>query len=349
MKLSKFKFDLPINQIAKYPKTERDESRLMVIHRDTGKIEHKIFKDIIDYFDEDDCLVINDTKVFPARLSGNKEKTGAKIEVTLLRPLGEDSHLWDVNVDPARKIRVGNKIYFGDELLVAEVVDNTTSRGRTISFHFDGTKEEFYDLIDHIGQMPLPEHIAREVEPEDYERYQTIYASEKGAVTAHSAGLHFTKHLIKRLEIKGINIMPVTLHMGVGNCRCVDVEDLSKFKMDVENYIVKQPTVEEVNKTLANNKKVIAVGISTMKALESSTTVDSKLKSIDNGWTNTFIFPPYNFKVCNTLITNFHLPSSTMLMSACAFGGYDLVMKAYATAIEEDYQFFNYGDAMLIL
>ncbi len=348
MKLSEFKFDLPPNLIALYPTQNRDESRLMVIDKKSGKIEHKIFKDVINYFNDGDTFVTNDTKVFPARLYGNKEKTGAKIEVFLLRELNRDMRLWDVLVDPARKIRVGNKLYFGDGELVAEVIDNTTSRGRTIRFLFDGDEEAFNKTIDALGETPLPKYIERKAEPEDRDRYQTIYAKNKGAVAAPTAGLHFTLQLMKRLEILGVNVTPITLHIGLGTFRPVDVEDLTKHKMDSENYIVTSDTEQIVNKTLEKKKKVLAVGTTVMKALESSVSANGRLKA-NEGWTDKFIFPPFDFKICSGLITNFHMPESTLLMMACAFGGYELVMKAYQEAIKEKYRFFSYGDAMLII
>lgn len=321
----------------------------MVVHRATGKIEHKVFKDVIEYFDEGDVFVTNNTKVFPARLYGNKEKTGAKIEVFLLRELNQDLRLWDVLVDPARKIRVGNKLYFGDSDLVAEVIDNTTSRGRTIRFLFDGTDEEFYKTVDTLGETPiLKEFIEREVETSDRERYQTIYAEHVGAVAAPTAGLHFTKHLLKRLEIKGVAVSPITLHIGLGTFRQVDVEDLTKHKMDSENYDIPQGTVDLVNKALDRKKTVVSVGTTALKTIESSVTANGRLKA-SSGWTDRFIIPPYEFKIANALITNFHLPESTLLMTTSAFGGYDLIMKAYQEAIKEKYKFFSYGDAMLIL
>lgn len=348
MKLSEFKFDLPSGLLALHPVENRDESRLMVINRKDGKIEHKIFKDVVDYFDEGDVLVNNDTKVFPARLYGNKEKTGAKIEVFLLRELNKEMHLWDVLVDPARKIRVGNKLYFGDGDLVAEVIDNTTSRGRTIRFLYDGTDEDFYRAIDSLGETPLPKQIKRKAEEEDRERFQTIYARNVGAVAAPTAGLHFTKQLMKRLEIKGVDISSITLHIGLGTFRAVDVEDLTKHKMDSENFRVPLETAEVVNQALDNKKRVCAVGTTSMRALESSVSAGGRLKP-NEGWTDKFIFPPFEFKICNAMITNFHLPESTLLMMACAFGGYDLIMKAYEIAKQEKYRFFTYGDAMLIL
>jgi len=349
MKLSDFKFEIPKKLIALHPPENRDESRLMVIHKDTGKIEHKIFKDVIDYFDTGDVFVTNNTKVFPARLYGNKEKTGAKIEVFLLRELNQDLRLWDVLVDPARKIRVGNKLYFGDSDLVAEVIDNTTSRGRTIRFLFDGTDEEFYKTIDTLGETPiLKDFIERDVVDADRERYQTIFAKHVGAVAAPTAGLHFTHHLMKRLEIKGVEVTPITLHIGLGTFRKVDVEDLTKHKMDSENYDIPQETVELVNRALDQKKRVVSVGTTPLKTIESSVTANGRLKS-SSGWTDKFIIPPYEFKIANALITNFHLPESTLLMTASAFGGYDLIMKAYQEGIKENYKFFSYGDAMLII
>ncbi len=349
MKLSDFKFDVPKKLISLYPTENRDESRLMVLNRKTGQIEHKIFKDIVDYFGDGDVFVTNDTKVFPARLYGNKEKTGAEIEVFLLRELNPDLKLWDVLVDPARKIRVGNKLYFGDSDLVAEVIDNTTSRGRTIRFLFDGTPEEFHKTIDSLGETPLlKEFIERKVEPEDRERYQTVFAKNVGAVAAPTAGLHFTPHLLKRLELQGVDVASITLHVGLGTFRQVDVEDLTKHKMDSENYAIPARTVDLVNKALDHKKKVVAVGTTSLKTVESSVTANGRLKE-STGWTDKFIIPPYEFKIANTLVTNFHLPESTLLMTTAAFGGYDLIMKAYKEAIKEKYRFFSYGDAMLIL
>src|SRR5690606_1987526 len=348
MKLSEFKCDLPSGLLALHPVENRDESRLMVLHRKDGKIEHKIFKDIVDYFDEGDVLVNNDTKVFPARLYGNKEKTGAKIEVFLLRELNREMHLWDVLVDPARKIRVGNKLYFGDGDLVAEVIDNTTSRGRTIRFLYDGTDEDFYKAIDSLGETPLPKQIKRKAESADRERFQTIYAKNVGAVSAPTAGLHFTKQVMKRLEIKGVDIASITLHIGLGTFRAVDVEDLTKHKMDSENFRVPDETASIVNKALDNKKRVCAVGTTAMRSLESSVSAGGRLKP-NEGWTDKFIFPPFEFKMCNAMVTNFHLPESTLLMMACAFGGYDLVREAYEVAKKEEYRFFTYGDAMLIV
>lgn len=348
MKLSAFKFDLPSSHIALYPTENRDDSRLMVLHRDSGEIEHRAFSDITDYFDEKDMFVVNNTKVFPARLYGNKEKTGAKIEVFLLRELNKEMKLWDVLVDPARKIRVGNKLYFGEGELVAEVIDNTTSRGRTIRFLNDSTEDEFYGLIDRLGETPLPKEIDRQTETEDRERFQTIYAEHLGAVAAPTAGLHFTKQLMKRLELKGIDTKPITLHIGLGTFRSVEVEDLSKHKMDSENYWVGNETEKRVNQALAENTKICAVGTTAMRSLESSVSANGLLKA-NSGWTDKFIFPPYNFKICDALVTNFHLPKSTLLMTASAFGGYDLVMKAYKIAMKKKYRFFSYGDAMLIV
>jgi S-adenosylmethionine:tRNA ribosyltransferase-isomerase len=348
MKLSEFKFDLPANLLALYPTENRDESRMMVINRKEKTIEHHVFKDIINYFSDGDVMVMNDTKVFPARLYGNKEKTGAKIEVFLLRELNKEARLWDVLVDPARKIRVGNKLYFGESDLVAEVIDNTTSRGRTIRFLFDGSQEDFYKAIDELGETPLPKYIKRKAEPEDRERYQTIFAQNKGAVAAPTAGLHFTKQVVKRLEIKGVSIVPVTLHVGLGTFRPVDVEDLTKHKMDSENFFVSQKTSDQVNEALDNRNRVCAIGTTSMRALESSVSANGRLKP-NEGWTDKFIFPPYDFRIPNALLTNFHMPESTLLMMACAFGGFNLVMEAYQTAIREKYRFFSYGDSMLII
>ncbi|QHT70091.1 tRNA preQ1(34) S-adenosylmethionine ribosyltransferase-isomerase QueA [Rhodocytophaga rosea] len=348
MKLSEFKFDLPANLLALYPAENRDEARMMVVNRKAKTIEHKVFKDIIDYFGDGDVMVINNTKVFPARLYGNKEKTGAKIEVFLLRELNKEAHLWDVLVDPARKIRVGNKLYFGDGDLVAEVIDNTTSRGRTIRFLYDGSDADFYKTIDELGETPLPKYIKRKAEPADRERYQTIYAEHTGAVAAPTAGLHFTRQVMKRLEIKGVDITPITLHVGLGTFRPVDVEDLTKHKMDSENFIVSDLTADKVNGALDARKRVCAIGTTTMRALESSVSANGRLKA-NQGWTDKFIFPPYDFRIPNALVTNFHMPESTLLMMTCAFGGYDLIMQAYTTAVKEKYRFFSYGDVMLIL
>jgi S-adenosylmethionine:tRNA ribosyltransferase-isomerase len=348
MKLSEFKFELPLNLIAMEPADNRDESRLMVVHRDSGKIEHKVFKDIVNYFDDGDMMVANDTMVFPARLYGRKEKTGAKIEVFLLRELNAEMHLWDVLVDPARKIRVGNKLYFGNGDLVAEVIDNTTSRGRTIRFLFDGTSADFDKVIETLGETPLPKYIKRKIKPEDKERFQTIFAKHKGAVSAPTAGMHFTRQLVKRLQLKGVDMSYITLHIGLGTFRQVDVEDLTKHKMDSENFIVGEETVNAVNKALDNKNRVCAIGTTTMRALESSVSATNRLKPRD-GWTDRFIFPPYDFKICNAMVTNFHQPESTLLMMTAAFGGFDLTMEAYNVAKKEKYKFLTYGDAMLII
>ena len=349
MKLSEFKFDLPEELIADHPVENRDESRLMVLHRETGKIEHRLFKDIIEYFDEGDVMIMNNTRVFPARMYGNKEKTGAKIEVFLLRELNRESLLWDVLVDPARKIRIGNKLYFGDdESLVAEVIDNTTSRGRTLRFLFDGPYEEFKQKITELGETPLPKYIKRDVVPEDEDRYQTIYAKEEGAVAAPTAGLHFSRELLKRLEIKGIDFAEITLHIGLGTFRTVEVEDLTKHKMDSEQVIISEKCADIVNKAKVNKKKVCAVGTTSMRAIETSVSTEGLLKPYD-GWTNKFIFPPYDFSIADCLITNFHTPLSTLLMMISAFAGHDLMMEAYHEAIKEKYRFYSYGDAMLIL
>jgi S-adenosylmethionine:tRNA ribosyltransferase-isomerase len=349
MKLSAFKFNLPKELLAEHPAKTRDEAKLMVLHRSTGKIEHKKFKDIINYFDDKDVMIFNNTKVFPARLYGNKEKTGAKIEVFLLRELNRDSRLWDVLVDPARKIRIGNKLYFGDDdMLVAEVIDNTTSRGRTLRFLFDGPYEEFKKTIETLGQTPLPKYIKRNVVPEDAERYQTVYAEIEGAVAAPTAGLHFSKQLLKKLEIKGLNFAHLTLHTGLGSFRPVEVEDLTKHKMDSEEIIITDKCADIVNKGKMEKRKICAVGTTSMRAIETSVSVEGFLKPY-SGWTNKFIFPPYEFSVANCMVTNFHMPESTLLMQVCAFGGYDLVMKAYKEAIKDKYRFYSYGDAMLIL
>lgn len=351
-KLSQFSFDLPKNLIAQYPAPNRDESRLMVVHRNTGKIEHRIFKDLLEYFDEGDVMIFNNTKVFPARLYGRKEKTGAKIEVFLLRELNNESRLWDVLVDPARKIRVGNKLYFSDEhdndVLVAEVVDNTTSRGRTIRFLYDGSDEEFQKELNYLGNTPLPKYITRPAEDLDKERYQTIYAKEIGAVAAPTAGLHFSRELMKRLEIKGVEFAELTLHVGLGTFRSIDVEDLSKHKMDAEFFRILPKGVDTVNKAKEGRGRICAVGTTSMRAIESAVSAEGMLKPAE-GWTNKFIYPPYDFSIANAMITNFHLPKSSLLIMICAFGGYDLVMEAYHTAIKEGYRFFSYGDAMLIL
>ena len=349
MKLSEFDFDLPEELIAEHPSDNRDESRLMVVHRDTGKIEHKLFKDIINYVDEGDIMIRNNTKVFPARMYGNKEKTGAKIEVFLLRELNRESLLWDVLVDPARKIRIGNKLYFGeDESLVAEVIDNTTSRGRTLRFLFDGSYEEFKQKITELGETPLPKYIQRPVEPTDEERYQTIYASEEGAVAAPTAGLHFSRELLKRLEIKGVDFAELTLHIGLGTFRPVEVEDLTKHKMGSERAYVSQMNADIINKGIKNKKNVCAIGTTSVRTIESSVSSENLLKPFD-GWTNKFIFPPYEFSIADAMVTNFHTPSSTLLMMISAFMGHDLMKEAYEIAVKEKYKFYSYGDAMLIL
>ena len=349
MKLSEFSFDLPDELIAKYPTENRDDSRLMVLNRKDGTIEHKSFKDLLDYFDDGDVMVLNDTQVFPARMYGNKEKTGAKIEVFLLRELNRESLLWDVLVDPARKIRIGNKLYFGeDDSLVAEVIDNTTSRGRTLRFLFDGPYEEFKAKITELGETPLPKYIDRPVEPEDEERFQTIYARVEGAVAAPTAGLHFSRQLMKRMELKGIQFAPLTLHVGLGSFRPVEVEDLTKHKMDSEQLIIPQSAVDVVNEAKSNKKRVCAVGTTCMRAVETSVSTEGTLKAFD-GWTNKFIFPPYDFQIADALVTNFHTPLSTLLMMISSFCGHELMMRAYHEAIKEKYRFYSYGDAMLIL
>ena len=348
MKLSQFKFKLPDELIAQHPANHRDESRLMVLNRKTGAIEHKTFKDVLDYYNEHDLFVFNDTKVFPARLYGNKEKTGAQIEVFLLRELNRDGRLWDVLVEPARKIRIGNKLYFGDDdSIVAEVIDNTTSRGRTLRFLYDGDHEEFKKKLFNLGETPLPKNITRPLEPEDEDRFQTIYAKNEGAVSAPAAGMHFSRELMKRMEIKGIDTAFITSHMSLGNFRDIDVEDLTKHKMDSEQMIITQETVEIVNEARDRGCNICAVGGTVMRSLETVVGTEGKIKTFD-GWTNKFIFPPYDFTVANSLITNFHLPYATLLMLAAAFGDYDHVMNAYEVAIKEKYQFGVYGDAMLI-
>lgn len=349
MKLSNFNFNLPAELLAEYPAENRDEARLMVVHRKTGEIEHRLFKDIIEYFDEGDVMVLNNTKVFPARLYGNKEKTGARIEVFLLRELNAEQRLWDVLVDPARKIRIGNKLYFGDDdSLVAEVIDNTTSRGRTLRFLYDGSYEEFRAKLVELGETPIPKYITRPVEEEDAERYQTIYAKEEGAVAAPTAGLHFSKHLMKRLEIKGVDFAELTLHVGLGTFNPVEVEDLSKHKMDSEEIHISQEACDIVNNAKTKKSKVCAIGTTSMRAMESSVSSSRTLNPFD-GWTNKFIFPPYDFSVADCMVTNFHTPKSTLLMMISAFMGHDLMRKAYDEAIKENYKFYSYGDAMLIL
>ena len=349
MKLSQFKFKLPEALIAQTPALHRDECRLMVVHRKTGEIEHKEFKDVIQYFDDGDVMVFNDTKVFPARLYGNKEKTGARIEVFLLRELNPEHKLWDVLVEPARKIRIGNKLYFGeDESMVAEVIDNTTSRGRTLRFLYDGPHEEFKGALYSLGQTPLPEYIKREANEEDAEAYQTIFAKNEGAVVAPSAGIHFSRELMKRLEIKGVEQGFLTVHCGLGAFREIDVEDLTKHRMDSEDMSVTEDLVEMVNHAKDNGKRVCAVGTSTLRGIASAVSMGGHMKTY-TGWTNKFIFPPYDFTVSTSLVTGFHMPYSTMLMMVCAFGGYELVMKAYDVAVKEGYKFGAYGDAMLVI
>jgi S-adenosylmethionine:tRNA ribosyltransferase-isomerase len=349
MKLSDFTYELPEKLVAEYPNKNRDESKLMVIDRKDYSIQHRQFKDMIEYFDEDDVVVLNNTKVFPARLYGNKEKTGARIEVFLLRELNAEQRLWDVLVDPARKIRIGNKLYFGnDDKLVAEVIDNTTSRGRTLRFLCDVGYEDFRQLLIDLGETPLPKYINREVEPEDKERYQTIYAKHEGAVAAPTAGLHFSKHLMKRLEIKGIKFSEITLHVGLGSFNPVEVEDLSKHKMDSERVIIEKASADMINQGLANKKRICAVGTTVMRAIESSVSSMGTLNEF-NGWTNKFIFPPYDFNIANSMITNFHMPKSTLLMMSSAFLGNDFIKKAYEEAMKEKYNFLSYGDSMLII
>ncbi len=349
MKLSQFRFDLPLNLIAQNPTKRREDSRLMVIHRKTGHIEDRNFSDIMEYYDDKDVFVVNNTKVFPARMYGRKEKTGAKIEVFLLRELNKTNKLWDVIVDPARKIRVGNKLYFGEnDELVAEVIDNTTSRGRTIRFLWDGTEEEFRQMLELMGETPLPKYIKRKPEEEDKERYQTVYAKYEGAVAAPTAGLHFSKELIKRLEIQGIRFAEVTLHTGLGTFRQIEVEDLSKHKMDAEYYRVDATACAIVNKAKECKNRICSIGTTTMRAMETSYTAQKLLKPSE-GWTNHFIHPPYNFNVADSLVSNFHLPKSSLMIMACAFAGYDLMMDAYQKAIKDKYRFFSYGDAMLII
>lgn len=351
MKLSQFKFKLPEEKIALHPAKFRDESRLMVVHKKTGEIEHRMFKDILEYFDDKDVFIFNDTKVFPARLYGNKEKTGARIEVFLLRELNEELRLWDVLVDPARKIRIGNKLYFGeDDSMVAEVIDNTTSRGRTLRFLYDGPHDEFKAALYALGEAPLPEMIKnlRDVDEDDAERFQTIFAKNEGAVTAPTAGLHFSRELMKRMEIKGIEFAYITMHAGLGNFREIDVEDLTKHKMDSEQMFVEADACRIVNKAVDEERRICAVGTTVMRTIETAVGTDGHLKEYE-GWTNKFIFPPYDFSVANAMVTNFHMPYSTLLMLVAAYGGYELIMEAYNVALKEDYRFGTYGDAMLIL
>lgn len=349
MKLSHFNFELPEKLLANRPAPERDEARLMIVNREKGTFEHKMFKDVIDYFDDGDVMILNNTKVFPARMYGNKEKTGARIEVFLLRELNQESRLWDVLVDPARKIRIGNKLYFGeDDSLVAEVIDNTTSRGRTLRFLFDGSYEEFRSKLYELGQTPLPKYINREPDEEDADRYQTIFAKKEGAVAAPTAGLHFSKQLMKRLEIKGIKFPELTLHVGLGTFRPVEVEDLSKHKMDSEQIEVPEDCIKIVNQGIDERRRICAVGTTAMRAIESSVSTDGHLNTYA-GWTNKFIFPPYDFSIANSMITNLHTPKSTLMMMTAAFAGFDLLKEAYNEAVKEEYRFYTYGDAMLII
>ncbi len=348
MKLSKFSLDLPKELIAQEPTKTRDDSKLMVLDRKTQTITHHVFRDILNILDEGDLILLNNTKVFPAKMYGNKEKTGAQIEVFLLRELNEQYKLWDVLVDPARKIRVGNKLYFGDDDLVAEVVDNTTSRGRTIRFLFDGNKEDFNNVVKKIGETPLPKYIERPATEDDFLRYQTIFATEDGAVAPPTAGLHFTKELLMRMDIKGVNIANITLHQGLGTFRTVEVEDLSKHKMDSENYTITEEAANLVNQTKNNGKRVVAVGSGVMRAIESSVSSIGHLNP-SSGWTDKFIAPPYDFSIANSFLTNFHAPESTLMILASSFGGYEFVYEAYKKAIENKYRFMCYGDAMLIL
>lgn len=349
MKLSQFKFNLPHDLIAMYPPKEREDARMMVLHRDNQTIEHKTFRDILEYCNPGDLFVINNTKVFPARLYGTKEKTGATIEVMLLRELDPESRLWDVLVDPARKIRIGNKLYFGEnDELVAEVIDNTTSRGRTLRFLFDGPHDEFKKVIMSLGETPLPKDIQRSVEPDDESNYQTVYATQEGAVAAPTAGMHFSKILMKRMELQDVNFAEVTLHTGMGNFRDIEVEDLTKHKTDSEEMNISQETCDMINQTKESGHKVFAVGTTTLKVMETVVSITGKLKPM-TGWTNKFIFPPYDFNTASALITNLHLPKSPMMMEVAAFAGYDFLMKAYKEAVAEKYNFFTYGDAMLIL
>ncbi len=351
MKLSQFKFKLPDDKVALEPPYHRDECKLMVVHRKTGEIEHRVFKDIIDYFDDGDSFIFNDTKVFPARLYGNKEKTGARIEVFLLRELNAELRLWDVLVDPARKIRIGNKLYFGeDNSMVAEVIDNTTSRGRTLRFLYDGPHDEFKAALYALGEAPLPDDVRsrRKATPEDIENFQTIYATKEGAVTAPATGLHFSRELMKRMEIKGINQAFITLHAGLGNFRNIDVEDLTKHKTDSEQMSVSAEACAIVNKSKEEGHHVCAVGTTVLRAIETAVGPGGFIKEFE-GWTNKFIFPPYDFTVADAFVVNFQMPLTTMLMLVTAFGGYDVVMNAYKEALNGDYKFGTYGDAMLII
>ena len=349
MKLSQFNFELPQEKIAKNPTRWRDECKLMVLHKDSGEIEHRLFKDIIDYFGKGDRFVLNDTKVFPAKLFGKKEKTGADIMVFLLRELNREQRLWDVIVDPARKIRIGNKLYFGeDESMVAEVIDNTTSRGRTLRFLYDGPYDEFKQALFALGHTPVPEWVKETPDPEDAENFQTIFAANEGAVSAPAAGLHFSRELLNRMILKDIDKTFITVHMGIGHFRTVDVEDLSKHRMDCERMIISEQAADEINATHRKGGKICAVGVTVIRGLETYVTTQKEVKASDQ-WTNKFIFPPYEFSIPDAVVSNFHLPESTMLMSVAAFGGYDKVMNAYRTALEQDYRFGPYGDALLII
>lgn len=349
MKLSQFQFDLPLNLIAQTPAKKREDARMMVVHRQTGQMENKHFRDILDYFEDKDVFVVNNTKVFPARMYGRKEKTGAKIEVFLLRELNKPNRLWDVIVDPARKIRVGNKLYFGEnEELVAEVIDNTTSRGRTIKFLWEGNEEEFKAQLEALGETPLPKYIKRKPDEDDKERYQTVYAKHEGAVAAPTAGLHFSRELIKRLEIQGVRFAEITLHTGLGTFRPIEVEDLSKHKMDAEYYNIDEMACKIVNKAKEGGHRICSIGTTTMRAMESSFTAQKLLKPSE-GWTNMFIHPPYEFNIADALVTNFHLPKTSLMIMTASFAGYDLAVEAYKKAIKDKYRFFSYGDALLII
>lgn len=345
MKLSDFKYPLPRNLIAKYPVEPRDSSRLMVLNRMDESIRDRRFFEIEEHMKKGDCLVVNETRVFPARLFGRKEKTNATIEVLLLRELKKEENIWDVIVDPARKVRIGNKIFFDDDRLWCEVIDNTTSRGRTVRFTYKG---DFYKIIEKIGQTPLPHYIKREPTEKDKDTYQTVYARVVGSVAAPTAGLHFTRRLLRRLDRKGVKIVPVILHVGLGSFRPVEVEDLTKHKMDSEYYEIPEHTASVINRTIDGRGSVFTVGTSTARALESSVTSDWHIKPA-KGWTDKFIFPPYDFKIVDKLITNFHLPESTPLMLVCAFGGSEFILRAYKMAIKRKYRFYSYGDAMMIL
>lgn len=350
MKLGQFRYKLPPELIAQYPARYRDESRMMVIHRKSGKVEHKMFKDITNYFSEGDVMVANNTRVFPARLYANKEKTGSMIEVFMLRELNAETLLWDTVVDPARKIRIGNKLYFGEtgDELIAEVIDNTTSRGRTLRFLYDGPHDDFKKLVYQLGETPLPKYIKRKVEPEDEFRYQTIFAKHEGAVAAPTAGLHFSREMIKRLELIGVVFGELTLHIGLGTYRKVEVEDLTKHKMDSEQILIPAGTADMVNEAKNLGRRICAVGSTVLRAMESSVSTGKMLKPID-GWTSKFIYPPYEYNIADSLLTNFHEPESSLLMMTCAFGGHELIMESYQIAIKEKYRFWAYGDAMLVI